>query len=84
MARIRRWAAVAAFLMVSTAANAACQLSLVGLITQQPLTYNPFQAGAGTAAVSFTLKNADSKPCNVAYAFLSRVRRRPIRPAEAC
>ena len=69
MARIRRWAAVAAFLMASTAANAACQLSLLGAITQQPITYNPFQAGATTAAVSFTVKNADSKPCNMAFAF---------------
>ena len=69
MARIRLWAAVAAFLALSGAAGEACQLSLVGPVTQQPLTYNPFQARATTAAVSFSLRNADSKPCSVAFAF---------------
>lgn len=69
MARIRQWAAVAVFLMPAAGRCAACQLSLVGPVTQAPLTYNPFQAGAATAAVTFTLKNAGSKPCNAAYAF---------------
>ena len=74
MLRIRRWAAVAAFLALSAAAASACQLSLVGTVTQQPLTYNPFQAGPSTATISFTLRNADtaktaSAACNVAFAF---------------
>jgi hypothetical protein len=69
MARIRQWAAVAAFLALSAVSAPACQLSLVGPVTQQPLTYNPFQAGAATAPVSFTLRNGDGKPCNAAFAF---------------
>jgi hypothetical protein len=36
---------------------------------QQPLTYNPFEAGASPAAISFTIKNTDSKSCDVAFAF---------------
>lgn len=71
MLRIRQWAAVAAWLALSTAGAqaATCTLSLVGSVTQQALIYNPFQAGATTAAVSFTLKNTDSNSCNVAFAF---------------
>ncbi len=66
---IRRFAAILAWLALFPAAAAACNLSLIGTITQQPLTYNPFQAGAAMASISFTLKNADSKPCPAAFAF---------------
>ncbi len=66
---VKRLAFVLACLVCLPAGGMACQLSLIGLVTQQPLTYNPFQAGAATAQVSFTLKNADSKPCDVAFAF---------------
>ncbi len=69
MAPIRRWAVAVACIAMSAAASEACQLSLVGPVTQQPLAYNPFQAGAETADVSFTVRNADAKPCNTAFAF---------------
>ncbi len=69
MLRIRRWAALAAWLAVSAVSAQGCQLSLLGPVTQRPLTYNPFQAGASTAEVTFTLRNADSQPCDAAFAF---------------
>jgi hypothetical protein len=69
MRRIRRWAAVAAWLALSATATPACQLSLLGPVIQQPLTYNPFQAGAAMAEVSFTVRNGESKPCDAAFAF---------------
>jgi hypothetical protein len=69
MLRIRRWAALAGWLAFSAVSAQACQLSLLGPVTQRPLTYNPFQAGASTAEVTFTLRNADSKPCDAAFAF---------------
>ncbi len=64
-------AAVLAYLAFSGAAGQACQLSLLGAVMQQPLTYNPFEAGASPAAISFTLKNADTKPCDAAFAFFT-------------
>ena len=69
MRRIRQWAAVAAWLALSATAAPACQLSLLGPVIQQPLTYNPFQAGAAMAEVSFTVRNGESKPCDAAFAF---------------
>ena len=69
MLRIRRLAAVAALLALYVTSAPACQLSLLGPVTQQPMTYNPFQAGASTAEVSFTVRNADSKPCDASFAF---------------
>ena len=69
MRRIARLAFVLACLPCSPAIGLACQLSLVGAVMQPPLTYNPFQAGATVVPVSFTLKNADSKPCDAAFAF---------------
>jgi hypothetical protein len=51
------------------AVSVACTLSLIGPAIQQPLAYNPFQAGAATASISLTLKNADGKPCPAAIAF---------------
>jgi hypothetical protein len=42
---------------------------VLGPVIQQPLTYNPFQAGAATAEVSFTVRNGDGKPCDAAFAF---------------
>jgi hypothetical protein len=50
------------------APSTACNLSLITPVLQQPLAYNPFQAGSATASISFTLKNADSKPCSAAFA----------------
>ena len=69
MRRIRQWAALAAWLALSATAAPACQLSLLGPVTQQPLTYNPFQAGAAMAEVAFTVRNGDGKPCDAAFAF---------------
>ncbi len=69
MRRIRRWAAVVAWLALSATATPACQLSLLGPVTQQPLTYHPFQGGAAMAEVSFTVRNGDGKPCDAAFAF---------------
>ena len=69
MRRIRQWAAVAALLALSATAASACQLSIIGPVRQQPLTYNPFQAGAAMAEVSFTVRNGDGKPCDAAFAF---------------
>lgn len=70
MKRLKQIAAVLACVALFPASAAAdCNLSLVGAVTQQPLTYNPFQAGAATATISFTLKNAASKPCSAAFAF---------------
>ena len=69
MRRIRQWAVAAAWLALSATATSACQLSLLGPVTQQPLTYNPFQAGAAMAEVSFTVRNGDGKPCDAAFAF---------------
>jgi hypothetical protein len=60
---------LATLLAVSGVSAQACQLSLLGPVTQRPLTYNPFQAGASTAEVTFTLRNADSQPCDAAFAF---------------
>ncbi len=58
-----------ALLALQAASAPACQLSLLGPVTQAPLTYNPFQAGASAAEVSFTVRNRDSKPCEAAFAF---------------
>ena len=58
-----------ALLALSCAAAQACQLSLASPLTQQPLNYNPFEAGASQAAITFTLKNSGSKPCDAAFAF---------------
>jgi hypothetical protein len=69
MLRIRRWAALAAWLAFSAVSAQACQLSLLGPVTQRPLTYNPFQAGASTAEVTFVLRNTGSKPCDAVFAF---------------
>ena len=69
MRRIRQWAVVAAWLALSATATPACQLSITGPVTQQPLTYNPFQAGAAMAEVSFTVRNGGSRPCDAAFAF---------------
>ena len=69
MKRIAKLAAGLLCLAFSCAAGQACQLSLLGAVMQQPLTYNPFDAGASPAAISFTLKNTDSKPCDAAFAF---------------
>jgi len=69
MLRIRRWGAAAALLALSAPSAPACQLSLLGPVTQQPLTYNPFQAGAAMAEVTFTVRNGDGKPCDAAFAF---------------
>ena len=69
MRRIRHWVVVAAWLALSATASPACQLTLLGPVTQQPLTYNPFQAGAAMAEVSFTVRNGDGKPCDAAFAF---------------
>ncbi len=69
MTQLKKVAAVLACLALSPAMAPACQLSLLGAATQQPLTYNPFQAAASAALVSFTFKNTDSKPCNAAFAF---------------
>jgi hypothetical protein len=60
---------VAAWLALSATATPACQLSLLGPVIQQPLTYNPFQAGAAMAEVAFTVRNGDGKPCDAAFAF---------------
>jgi hypothetical protein len=60
---------LAAWLAFSAVSAQACQLALLGPVTQRPLTNNPFQAGASTAEVTFTLRNADSKPCDAAFAF---------------
>ena len=69
MKQLRRFAAVLAVLALCPAAALAdCNLSLVGPVTQQPLTYNPFQSGGASAAISFTLRNAASKPCSAAFA----------------
>ena len=69
MMQLERLAVILASLALSAATAPACQLSLVGSLTQQPLTYNPFQAVGATAAVSITLKNSDSKACSAAFAF---------------
>ncbi len=69
MMRIGRLASALACLAFSCVAGQACQLSLLGAVMQQPLTYNPFEVGASPAAISFTLKNADSNPCDAAFAF---------------
>jgi hypothetical protein len=69
MMRTGRLASGLLCLVLSCAAGQACQLSLLGAVMQQPLTYNPFEAGASPAAISFTIKNADSKPCDAAFAF---------------
>jgi hypothetical protein len=69
MPRISSYAAAAAWLALSAASAPACQLSVLGPVIQQPLTYNPFQAGAATAEVSFTVRNGDGKPCDAAFAF---------------
>ena len=69
MRRIRQWAVLAAWLALSATAAPACQLSLLGPVIQQPLTYNPFQAGAAMAEVAFTVRNGDGKPCDAAFAF---------------
>lgn len=69
MKRIAKLAAGLLCLVFSCAAGQACQLSLLGAVMQQPLTYNPFDAGASPAVISFTLKNTDSKPCDAAFAF---------------
>lgn len=69
MRRIRQCAAVAVWLLISAASAQACQLSLLGPVAQRPLTYNPFQAGASSADVWFTVRNTDSKPCDAAFAF---------------
>jgi hypothetical protein len=58
---------LACLALCPAAASADCQLSFDGQIAQQPLTYNPFQAGAATATISFTIKNAASKPCMAAF-----------------
>lgn len=69
MKQLKRFAIVLACLaLFPAAASADCNLSL-GPVIQQPLTYNPFQAGAATATISFTLKNGASKPCSGAFAF---------------
>ena len=69
MQRIRQWVVVAAWLALSATATSACQLDLLGPVTQQPLTYNPFQAGAAMAEVAFTVRNGDGKSCDAAFAF---------------
>ena len=69
MTRIGKLAIALVCLAFSCDAGQACQLSLLGAVMQQPLAYNPFEAGASPAAISFTLKNADSKPCDAAFAF---------------
>jgi len=70
MKQLKHIAAVLACLaLFPVAAAADCNLNLVGPVTQQPLTYNPFQAGGATATISFTLKNAAGKPCSAAFAF---------------
>ncbi len=72
MARIRRWGAAAALLLLFGSSAPACQLSLSGPVIQKPLTYNPFQAGASMAELSFTVRNGDAKPCEAAFAFFRR------------
>jgi hypothetical protein len=69
MLQIKQWAAIAVCLTAFAASAPACQLSLLGPVTQRPLIYNPFQAGASTSEVSFTVRNADSKPCDAAFTF---------------
>ena len=63
------YAASAMWLALSWGAASACELSLAGPVIQQPLVYNPFQAGTATAEVSFNVRNAGAKPCHVAFAF---------------
>jgi hypothetical protein len=67
----KRSALAALVLACLPGASVACQLSLAGPVTQQPLTYSPFDAASATAQVSFTLQNADSKPCDGAFAFFA-------------
>lgn len=69
MRRVARLASGLMFLALSCAAAHACQLSLVGAVTQQQLTYNPFDAAPAAATISFTLNNADNTPCQAAFAF---------------
>ena len=69
MERIRLWAAVAACLVMSAGSGEGCQLSLLRQPVQGPLTFNPFEVGGAAAAVTLTLRNAESKPCNAAFAF---------------
>jgi hypothetical protein len=70
MKQLRRFAAILLVLaFCPAAASAACSVTLAGAVTQQPLTYDTFQAGSARASISFTLKNTDSKPCSAAFAF---------------
>ena len=67
----RVYAVAAIWLALSSGVASACELSLAGPIVQQPLMYNPFQAGAATAEVSFNLRNAGAKPCHAAFTFFA-------------
>lgn len=70
MKRLRQFAIFLLFLASPpAAASAGCLLTLAGPVTQQPLTYNPFQAGAATATISFTIKNTGNQTCSAAFAF---------------
>ncbi len=60
---------LASLALCPAAASADCQLNLSSPVTQQPLIYNPFQAGEATATISFTIKNAASKSCMAAFSF---------------
>ena len=70
MKRLRQFAIFLLCLALSpAAASAGCLLNLAGPVTQQPLTYNPFQAGAATATISFAIKNTGNQTCSAAFAF---------------
>jgi hypothetical protein len=70
MTHLKRLAIALACLMWPLAPAAAdCNLSLIGPVAPPPVVYNPFQAGAATAEVSFSVKNSAAKPCSASFAF---------------
>jgi hypothetical protein len=69
MISVARLASGLVFLVLSCTTSHACHLSLLGAVTQQPLTYNPFDAVPSAATVTFILKNTDLTSCQAAFAF---------------
>jgi hypothetical protein len=62
--------AIALLCLAASPALAAqpCVLSLSGALSQTPLNYDPFQVGAATATISFTIQNRGDG-CTAAFAF---------------
>jgi hypothetical protein len=60
--------AITLLCLASSPAFATCALTLSGAVSQTPLTYDPFQVGAATATISFTIKNGGDG-CTAAFAF---------------